>query len=78
MAFIEQRRINRRRRRVDKPFAVEHAEQMFLLGDGESQRRPRPRCDARCRVKTPRRRARSRYTYPGLNANALQAASMPT
>src|SRR5450631_2346295 len=42
MAFIEQRGINRRRRRIYETFAVEHAEQIFLLGDGEGQRRPRP------------------------------------
>src|SRR5712692_5226485 len=43
MAFIEQRGINRRRRRIDETLAVEHAEQTFLLGGGEGQRRARPR-----------------------------------
>src|SRR5450755_3785686 len=42
MAFIEQRGINRRRRRIDETFAVEHAEQIVLLSDGEGQWRPRP------------------------------------
>jgi hypothetical protein len=42
MAFIEQLGINRRRRHVGKAVAVEHAEQIFLLGDGEGQRRARP------------------------------------
>ena len=37
MAFIEQRGIDRRRRHVGKPLAVEHAEQTLLLGDGEGQ-----------------------------------------
>src|ERR1700731_3169192 len=42
MAFIEQRGINRRRRRAGKAVAVEYAEQTVLLGDGEGQRRARP------------------------------------
>src|SRR5690606_740850 len=36
--FIEQRGEDRRRRRISKAFAVEHAEQILLLGDGEGQR----------------------------------------
>ena len=39
MAFIEQGGIDRRRRLVGEPLAVEHAEKTLLLGDGEGQRR---------------------------------------
>src|ERR1700738_2294615 len=42
MAFIEQGGVDRRRRRIGKAVAVEHAEPMVLLGDGEGQRWPRP------------------------------------
>ena len=48
MAFIEQRGVDRGRRRVGKSFAVEHAEQIVLLGAREGQRWPWPHChDAR-------------------------------
>ena len=48
-AFVEQRGVDRRRRRVAEAFAVEHLEQRLLLEGVERQRWPRPRRAARVR-----------------------------